>query len=196
MAVNTSPKVRLMKLAPPRPGEQRYAVAIRDGSDLWLTLWVRCKPNGEIFVMLPRPDRDLDVHASYHIDGRKHIKTLLPKRGYDGAPSIAQKGQALTADFKGVEHFVNLLGHGKGCGALCDPRAFDAVVFVEPGMLGPSDGSVAVDLVEPGYTSKPNAGAHMRRTFPRGARPSVVITIWANHDNVSLNWPDDFVKVE
>ena len=34
----TSPKVGLMKLQPV-PGEQKYAVALRDGSYLWLTLW-------------------------------------------------------------------------------------------------------------------------------------------------------------
>jgi hypothetical protein len=46
----SSPKVGLMKLRPV-PGEQKYAVPIRDGSDLWLTIWVRCSPKGEIFVM-------------------------------------------------------------------------------------------------------------------------------------------------
>jgi hypothetical protein len=32
-----TPKVGLMKL---KPDGQRYAVAVRDGSDLWLTTWV------------------------------------------------------------------------------------------------------------------------------------------------------------
>jgi hypothetical protein len=35
-----TPKVGLMKLQP-KPGEHRYAVAVREGSDLWLTLWVK-----------------------------------------------------------------------------------------------------------------------------------------------------------
>src|SRR5271169_550566 len=106
--------------------------------------------------MLPRPDPDLDVHASYHIDGRKHIKTLQPKRGYYDTSFSAAKGQALTAAFKGIEHLVNLSGHGKASGAVCDLRAFDGVVCVEPGILGPSHCSVAVDLVEPGYEPKPD----------------------------------------
>ena len=29
------------------PGEHRYAVAVREGSDLWLTLWVRRSREGE-----------------------------------------------------------------------------------------------------------------------------------------------------
>ena len=48
-----SPKVGLMKL---QPGEYRYAVAVREGSDLWLTLWVRRSRTGEFFIMVPRGD--------------------------------------------------------------------------------------------------------------------------------------------
>src|SRR5437879_6440320 len=52
-----SPKVGLMKLQPV-PGEYRYAVAVEDGADLWLTLWVRRSRKGEFFVMLPVGDRE------------------------------------------------------------------------------------------------------------------------------------------
>jgi hypothetical protein len=42
-------------------------------------------------------------------------------------------------------------GHGpKGVGAVCDPSLFSGVVEVAPGNLGPRDGFVAVDPVEPG----------------------------------------------
>jgi hypothetical protein len=163
MAGKTISEARLMKLPQPRPGEQRYAVAIRDGSDLWLTLWVQCSPDGQIFIMLPRRDLDWDVHASYHINGRMHMKTLLRKRGYRDTRVIAPKGQALTAAFKGFQRFVNLLGHGKACGAVCDPRVFDGVVCVEPSILAPSHTSVAVDLLEPGYAPKPDLTISDRR---------------------------------
>lgn len=43
------------------------------------------------------------------------------------------------------------VGHGpKSVGAICDPTAFSGVVEVPPGVLGPHDGTVVVDLVEPG----------------------------------------------
>jgi hypothetical protein len=188
-----------VKLPPSKPGEQRYAVAIRDGSDLWLTLWVRCSEKGDIFVMLPRADPDWDVHTSYHHNGKFHTKTLLPSRGYHDRLIHPAKRQPLTAAFKGFEHVVNFSGDGKGTGAVCDPKAFDAVVCVEPNILGPHDGSVAVDLVEPGYKLRPEPDGPMRRMFPRGARPSVVISIHpADQDPLWLkwlNWPDDFVKV-
>jgi hypothetical protein len=60
----SSPKVGRMKLQPV-PGEQKYAVAIRDEDGLWLTMWVRCSRKGEIFIMYPRGNRDWDAHASY-----------------------------------------------------------------------------------------------------------------------------------
>jgi hypothetical protein len=97
-----------VKLPPPKPVEQRYAVAIRDGSDLWLTLWVRCSPAGGVFVMLPRREPDWDVHVSYHHDGKFHTKTLPPSRGYHDRPISRAKRQPLTAAFKGIEHLANL----------------------------------------------------------------------------------------
>ena|SRR2546426_9424753 len=47
-----TPKVGLMKLQPV-PGEHKYAVAIRKGSDLWLTFWVRCSRKGEGVYHVP-----------------------------------------------------------------------------------------------------------------------------------------------
>ena len=175
----TGPKVGLMKLQPV-PGEQKYAVAIRDGSKLWLTLWVRCSRKGEIFVMYPRPDRDWDAHASYHLDGTLHQKSY-------GHVGISVKRQPLTEAFRGSEHLGLYSGHGpKSTGAVCDPKAFDGVVIVEPGILGPRDGNVGVDLVEPGYEAEWNgdmgqrfylSGVHQREVFPRNGLPSVVISI-------------------
>lgn len=53
----STPKVGRMKLKPMRPGEYRYAVALRDAADLWITLWIRRSGKGEIFVFQPRADR-------------------------------------------------------------------------------------------------------------------------------------------
>ena len=66
------PKVGLMKLRPLVPDEHRYAVVVREGSDLWLTLWVRRSPKPEFFVFMPRSDRGWDPHASYHRNGTLH----------------------------------------------------------------------------------------------------------------------------
>jgi hypothetical protein len=144
------PNVGLMKLKPV-PGEQWYAVAVQEGPDLWLTLWVKRSPKGEFFVMLPRgnwpgcwhDDQGWDLHTSYHLDGTLHIKSF-------GDKVIERKNQPLTGPFRGHEDLGSYAGHApKGVGAICDPTAFSGVFKVAPGVLGPCHGVVKVDLVEP-----------------------------------------------
>jgi hypothetical protein len=140
-----TPKVGTIKLSQPIPtGEHRYAVAFRDGSDLWMTLWVKRTPKGEFFVLLPSGNPEWDNHSSYHLDGRKHLKgdgrkTMFPRRG-----------QPLTGAFQGTEHLGAYGGHSpRSVGAACDPKTFSGVMEVPSGVLGPIDGVVIVDLVEP-----------------------------------------------
>jgi hypothetical protein len=140
-----APKVGLMKLRPV-PGEHRFAVAVREGSDLWLALWVRRSRKGEFFVIVPRNDRESDIHSSYHLDGTFHVKS------YGRTSPVAQrKKQPLTGPFRGTEPLGAQMGYApKGVGAICDPAAFSGVMEVPPGVLGPRDGQIVVDLVEPG----------------------------------------------
>jgi hypothetical protein len=139
------PKVGLMKFQP-IPGEYRYAVAVEEGSKLWLTLWVRRSSKCEFFVMLPRSDREWDPHTSYHLKGDLHMKSrdrkVLP-------PS---KCQPLTGLFVGSVDLGAYAGHDpKSVGAICEPTDFAGVVTVAPGILGPRHGVVKVDLTEPCY---------------------------------------------
>jgi hypothetical protein len=136
------PKVGLMKLQRV-PGEYRYAVAVQDGHNLWLTLWVRRSSRGEVFVMIPRSDRDWAAHTSYHLDGTLHIKS------YD-IKAFERKHRPLTEVFVGSVDLGTYVGHGpKRVGAICDPAAFSGVAIVAPGILGPAHGIVKVDLTEP-----------------------------------------------
>jgi hypothetical protein len=136
-----TPKVGLMKL---RPGEHRYAVALRDRDDLWLTLWVRRSPKGDVYVFQPRADRGWNPHVSYHRDGHWHSKS------YDHKFFVRQR-QPLNASFRGTEHIGIFAGHGgRGIGAVCQPNDFSGVIEIGPGILGPKHGNVTVDLIEPG----------------------------------------------
>ena len=166
------PQVGLMKLQP-FPGEHRYAVAVRKGCDLWLTLWVRRSRRGEFFIMLPRGDRAWNPHTSYHLDGTLHMKS------YDRKVLRSERRQPLTGAFRGSEHLGAYYGHGpRGVGAICDPMAFAGVVEVARGVLGPRHGGVTVDLVEPGHepTVFPWTEIVARRFF-RETLPWVVITV-------------------
>jgi hypothetical protein len=137
---NKDPKMGLMKLKA-RPGEKLFAVAVREGDDLWLVLWVRRgRKNGdlEFFVMVPRTKRGWDPHTSYHRDGKFHSKSFNRKH-------LVQQRQPLTGTFRGTEHLGAYGGYGpKSVGAICDPSAFAGVVEVPSGILGPKDGTIVL----------------------------------------------------
>ncbi len=168
---NPSPKVGLMKFKPLMPGEHRYAVAIREDSNLWLTFWVRRAPKGDIFLIAPRADGLWNPHASYHRDGTFHNK------GFDRRIGSPQKRQPLTGAFQGTEHLGGYMGHGKGIGAICDPAAFSGVVEVPPGVLGLFDGQVVVDLVMPGHEPLFWPFNEVARQTFRDSLPWVVIRV-------------------
>jgi len=166
-----SPKVGLMQLPPAVPSEHRYAVAVREGSDLWLTLWVRRSRKGEFFVMIPRADQDWDPHTSYHLDGTLHSKSYDRKFGLP-------KRQPLTGAFCGTEHLGMYMWHRpKGVGAVCNPTDFSGVVEVAPGVLGPRHGNVIVDLVEPGCEPMSFFNPIIRQEVFRDILPWIVIRI-------------------
>ena len=73
-----SSKVGLMNLKTV-PGENKYAVAVREGTGLFLVLWVRRNQKGEYFVLKPMSDRQLDLHSRYHRDGTLHHKIVKQK---------------------------------------------------------------------------------------------------------------------
>ena len=139
-----SPKVGRMNLR--LPGEYRYAVALRDGEDLWLTLWIKRSAKGDFYIFQPRADGEWNPHTSYHHNGRVHSKS------YDHVALPRQQRQPLTGGtFRGCEHLGTFGGHApKTIGAICDPADFTGVFEIAPGMVGARHGSIAVDLVEPG----------------------------------------------
>jgi hypothetical protein len=173
---SATPRIGLMALKPPVAGEYRYAVAVRDGADFWLALWVRRFPKGEFFVMRPRAEAGWNPHTSYHLDGSVHMKN------YDRRARSPQKRQPLTGVFRGTEHLGAYFGYTpQGTGAVCDPGAFSGVVEVPPRMLGPRDGGIMVDLVEPCCQPVPLHWARIvQQEVFRGTVPWIVIRISAN----------------
>jgi hypothetical protein len=167
-----TPKMGALKFKP-APGEHRYAVAVRESSELWLTTWVRRSPKGDVYVLTPRNDGDWNPHTSYHRDGTFHSKSF-------GHKSLVgtKKLQPLTDKFQGVEHLGMFAGHGpKTVGAICDPAMYSGVMEVPPGILGPRDGFVAVDLVEPGSELIDLLNPVIQEQVFRDAVPWIVIRV-------------------
>jgi hypothetical protein len=152
-----------------KPKEFRYAVAVRDGAGLWLAMTVRRDPKGDVYVLYPRQEGN--PHASYHPDGTFHYKA-------DDSTMMSKQCQPLTEKFKGSEHMGMFAGHFEDVGADCNPANFSDVLEVPSGILGPHDGFVAVDLVEPGCEAKGELGQKvlLTRTYNHSF-PSIVIRV-------------------
>jgi len=152
-------------------GEHLYAVAIQDGAELGLGLWVKCSPNG-FFVMKPMPDRTRNIHTSYHRDGTLHMKS-------SGRKMIVRQRQPLTGQFRGTESLMGDSGfRPKAVGAICEPAKFTDVITVPTGVLE-ANGAVIVDLVAPGSPPTDLSFAYDivdQKTFVH-TTPNVVITI-------------------
>lgn len=166
-----TPRMGAMKFKPV-PGERRYAVAVREEGELWLTTWIRQAPKGDIYVVIPRNERGWNPHTSYHRDGTFHSKSFGHK------VVSGTKRQPLTSTFRGVEHIGMFAGHGpKVVGALCDRAMFSEVMEVPRGILGPRDGFVAVDLVEPGLDPIDLFNPVIQTKVLRDSVPWIVIRI-------------------
>jgi hypothetical protein len=161
-------ELRATTLNPGTTGGYHYAVAIEDGADLRLTLWVKRSLKGECVILQPR-DGDWDPHCTYHQDGRYHNKSY-------GMKSAVRHRQRLD-QFKGTEHLGIFYGHGTAV-PKCEPSHFTAVIPVPPGIL--DRGGVLVDLVEPGAApSKLHREPHdiYREETYKHCSPWVVIAV-------------------
>jgi hypothetical protein len=145
MAIRAAtPKFGAMKFRP-AAGEYRYAVALREGTDLWLTTWVRRSPKGDVYVLIPVTNQAGILTRAIIVTGPS------TRKSFDRKMLASQKRQRLEPAFRGCEHLGMHAGHGpKTVGAICEPAMFTRVMECAPGVLGPRDGFVAVDLVEPG----------------------------------------------
>jgi hypothetical protein len=165
-------KVGLMKLRS-LPGEYLYAVAVREDSGLWLALWVR-RSVDQVFALMPGGDPKADVHASYHRDGSVHMKS-------NGRKFHVRKLQPLAGAFQNTEHLGTFAGYGpKKVGAVCDHAAFDGILDLPPGILGPRDGAVIVDLVAPGCEPIWWPATVIRQETFKHAVPWIVIRVVHN----------------
>lgn len=146
------------------PGENKYAVVVREGTDLFLVLWIRRNRKGEYVVLKPMSDRQLPPQSIDHRIGTLHHKIIKPK------VVPAQKSPI----FPIVNGFTPT-----NTGAVCDPTAFTGIVEVESGVLGPQDGSIGVILTQPD-SSLPNytwAYEVLIQKIFREVLPHVVVSI-------------------
>ncbi len=164
-----------MKVTP-----ERYAVAVRDGTRLFLFMEVTRKKAGDFYANLPRPhDPSIKVHASYHASGKFHVKTHgLP-------PIMDQYRQRPDSNFAGTKNLMDQKitpAIVRSIGQACEPEEWSAVFELSVADLG--DGiarntHVTADLVAAGAEPSlvPNARIMQQRQF-RASSPFLVLTLY------------------
>lgn len=142
--------------------ERKYAVAVRDGDDLWLVRRLRRASNGDIYVLMPwtsqtsdekvpRDFRAMNPHASYHRDGRVHWKV-------GNKPSLRFQRQKPDGNLKGSEPIFGLpisMDDVRALGMPCRSEDFPGGVIEFPAseitpLRGDTRSAIAFHLVEPG----------------------------------------------
>ncbi len=160
--------------------DETYAVAVRDGERCFLFMWVKRADKGDFYVFLPRPhDTSINAHASYHADGRYHVKTHgLPKIFY-------QQKQKPDATFAGTAHILDQTIRPSGprsIGQECKRKDWSAVLEIPVSEL--ADGRsrhthVSADLVDDRSSPEfvPNARIICQSRY-RDSSPYLVLTFY------------------
>jgi hypothetical protein len=132
---------------------------------------VRRSPKPEFFVFMPRGDGDWNPHNSLHADGTFHAKS------YDHKMQVVKRQR--PDSIKGAEHLGVFGGYGTASvGAICEPADFTGVLEAPRNVLGPRNGMVAVDLLEPGGTPLNHPAEELARRLFDDAVPHVLIRIF------------------
>jgi len=162
--------------------EKKYAVAVRDGPGLLLFLWVKRSEVGDFYAFLPRPhDTNINhAHASYHVDGRYHIKS----HNMSGRNKIMyQQRQKPDHSFVGTGHLLEqtiTLANVRSIGHECDPNEFSEVFEISVLELETRTYTrVTSDVVSPGHGPNLVPGARViRQKEYRDSFPFVVLTLY------------------
>ncbi len=130
-----------------------YAIAMRDGGDFWLYKTIKQTGKGEIFVFwafdLARGGRP---HASYHTNGRLHLKKKKDEMPLD--PHYVQRPDA---SFRGCQQVVMSpisIAETKSWNTNCRISGYEGVFEIPTSDVSPNEYvgrfQVDVSLVKPG----------------------------------------------
>ena len=158
--------------------DRKFAIAVRDGEDLWLYLWIKRDAKGDVYVFWPRDEEGWNPHASYHASGRSHQKS------HDKAffPAARQKPDAA---FSGTEQIVTTpidLRSARATNKPCVAAKYAGVFEIPVAEISPTQPdrtAVAIDLVSPGAPPcvYPETAVLRRHVFT-DALPHISLSLW------------------
>lgn len=163
--------------------ERMYAIAARDGEDLFLVARVHRDRGGEVFVGIPRKGVPRwDPHSSYHADGKYFVKT-------HNLAHLVQRLQRPDANFKGTFNMSTIpiaANEPRETNSPCRVSTFDEVFEIPISELSPEEHRtmLSVDLIEPGEKpikepgKKPVMTKILRQKTFQDAIPWICVTLY------------------
>jgi hypothetical protein len=164
--------------------ERFFAVAIRDGQDLFLWCRIRRASLGDIYYIIPIgrswPDwKKWNPHGSHHKSGQRHHKSF-------GKEIFPERRQKPDSAFTGSETLITLpiASHQpRAFGAICNPAEFSEVMEVPVSMLSSKtyETFISIDLTQPdGPPTVTALGVVVAQHVFKDAPPWIWVTITNN----------------
>jgi hypothetical protein len=154
-----------------------YAVAVRDGDDLFTVLTVNRKPSGDVYANVLRPhDPNMKPHGSYHASGQHHAKTYNHK-------VFVRHLQPPDKNFRGkaqVETVVITSNDHRLINEPCQPSDFTEVFEIPyDDVKDIVTGRLCVDISEPGagHVSRFPGEKVLRQAVFKDIVPWIVVTL-------------------
>ena len=154
-----------------------YAVAVRDGHELFLFCRVNRSVTGDVYVVPPRPDPNWNPHVSYHASGQYHVKN-------SAQPYHVSHWQKPDATFLGTHNMgtMGIASHEiRITNAPCKVEDYTEVFEIPIGELSPEIHRtfVSLDLMEPsGEPIITPGGKILRQTIFQDSIPWIVVTLF------------------
>lgn len=166
------------KVTPETNQIRRFAVAVRDGTDLFLYLTICRGKAGDVYVNFPRDfEPDWKPHSSYHATGQHHQKSFDHK-------ALLRHRQKPDTNFRGTENVV-ITGiasdEPRSFNSLCEEIKFQAVFEIPCGELSLEKYRtfLSVDLAYPIGEPVITPGAKvLRQAVHQDAVPWIIVTLF------------------
>jgi hypothetical protein len=158
--------------------KRMFAVAVRNGADLFLILSICRGPQGDVYVNFPREhEPNWKPHSSYHASGQHHQKSF-------GHKFLVNHRQKPNADFSGTENVVTTgiaLDETVAIKRPCQAVDFQEVLEIPLCELRPEKYRtlVSVDVTEPNAQPLIPLGATVvRQAVFQDAIPWILVTLF------------------
>jgi hypothetical protein len=159
-----------------------YAVAVRDGHELFLFCRINRTVTGDVYVIPPRADPNWNPHVSYHASGQHHVKS------YD-QPYHVSHWQRPNANLQGTRNMSTMgiaAREPRITNAPCKIEDYTEIFEIPISELRAEEYHtfVSVDLTESSAQLIIAPGARiLRQAIFQDTRPWIIVTLYDAHPN-------------